>query len=97
MLDWLRERRKSAETRREEQINAYVDGALDALETRQFESEMRADPALEAEVVALRRIKGGLQMLPRRRAPRNFTLDPAVYGKPERAASPLLYPATHSA
>lgn len=87
MLDFLRDLTKSAEEKRQEQITAYVDGALSPAERRQFETQLNSDSALRAEVKQLQRLKQSLRQLPERRVPRNFTLDPAVYGKP--APQPL--------
>ena len=44
---------RSAETKRQERIAAYVDGQLSASETADFEREMQADPALRADVEQL--------------------------------------------
>lgn len=70
---------RSAETKRQEQITAYVDGHLSASETAQFESEMQVDSTLRTDVKQLQLLKTSIQSLPKARAPRNFTLDPATY------------------
>ena len=97
MLDWLRNRRKSESEKREEAITAYLDDALSPREKNRFDAELKLDPALQSEVEAQRQIKQLLSGMPRLRAPRNFTLDPAVYGKPEPALAARLYPRLRTA
>jgi len=92
MFDFIRNLAKSAEEKRLETLNAYADGELSAGERRQFEAELADDAALRAELAQLRQVKQGIQQLPRARAPRNFTLDPAVYGRPQRQPAYDLYP-----
>lgn len=93
MWDWLRRWLQSAETRRLEAISAYVDDALAPPVRRRFEAAMARDDALRADVARLRQLKAGLRQLPRPESPRNFTLDPARYGRPARAPGVRLYPA----
>lgn len=93
MLDFLRNLTKSAEEKRQERLNAYLDGELAPREERQFEQEMAQDAALRAEVEELRWTKTNVQRLPRVRAPRNFTLDPAVYGQTAPGPAWQAYPA----
>lgn len=82
MFDFLRDLGKSAAEKRQEQMNAYLDGELPPESVRRFEAELKQDPALRAEVAELRQIKRSVQQLPQVRAPRNYTLDLAVYGRP---------------
>lgn len=94
MFDFLRNIRKSAEEKRLERVNAYLDGELSPREQEQFEQELAQDEALRAEVDALRQIQMSVRQLPRVRAPRNYTLDPAVYGQPAQTHEGWqLYPA----
>jgi len=65
-------------------LNAYLDGELTDQERVAFESRLAQDAVLRGELQALRATVAVLQMAEPIRAPRNFTLDPAVYGKPER-------------
>jgi len=65
-------------------LNAYLDGELTAQERVAFESRLAQDAVLRGELQALRATVAVLQMAEPIRAPRNFTLDPAVYGKPEK-------------
>lgn len=80
MFDFFRNLGKSAAEKRQELANAYLDGELSPREASRFEAELDQDPSLRAELAQLRQIKRSLQQLPQVRAPRNYTLDPAVYG-----------------
>lgn len=88
MFDFLRNLTKSADEKRQEQLNAYVSDGLSAREREQFETLLAADADLRAEVEALRQLRQQMRQMPRRRVPRSFTLDPALYSKPKR--QPLL-------
>lgn len=66
------------------QLNAYLDGELDAAERADVERRLAAEPALREELAGLRVTAALMGMADRVRAPRNFTLDPAVYGRPAR-------------
>ena len=66
------------------QLNAYLDGELSARERAALERRLVQEPALRAELAALRETVALMKMARRLRVPRNFTLDPAVYGKPIR-------------
>ncbi len=92
MLDSIRHLRLSKEEKRQEAVTAYLDDVLTPKERERFEKQMAAEPALKAEVEAQRQLKRQLGQLPRQAAPRNFTLDPAAYGQPERANALVLYP-----
>ncbi|MFQ5400136.1 MAG: anti-sigma factor family protein [Anaerolineae bacterium] len=93
MIDFLRNLTKSAEVRQQEALNAYLDGALTPRQQRRFEAELARNPALKAELEQRRLIKEQLRQLPRLSVPRSFTLDPAVYGRPQREPLVQLYPA----
>lgn len=99
MFDWLTDLRKSAEEKRDETITAYIDEALPPGEKSRFEAELNREPELRSQVEAERQLKLMLSQLPPLRAPRNFGLDPAVYGR-EKPAIPLfesLYPQLRTA
>lgn len=66
------------------QLNAYLDGELDADEQAQFLHRLARDPELQSELRSIRATKMLLGMAERQPVPRNFTLDPAVYGRPAR-------------
>jgi hypothetical protein len=93
MLNLLRNLRKSTVEKREERTTAFVDGALSAADRQLFEQEMAADPVLRAEVEQLQALKTALRQIPPRRVPRNFTLDPALVGRPQPAGLTPIYPA----
>lgn len=93
MLEILRNLTRTAEEKRQEALNAYLDGELRGTARDRFEADLAADPALRAEVAQLRAVKEQVGQLPRVRAPRNYTLDPAVYGAPVAAPGFNLYPA----
>ena len=59
-------------------ISDYLDGRLAARDKARFEARLREEPALLAELQSLQRTRIMLRSLPRRRAPRNFTLSRAV-------------------
>lgn len=63
------------------QLNAYLDGELSAAEREAFERRLAQDPALQQELETLQATVSLLHMAERVPVPRNFTLDPAVYGQ----------------
>ncbi len=93
MLDFIRDLTKSAEEKRQEMLTAYVDGALSPRHQSAFEQQLSQDPSLQAEVEQMQQHKLMMRQLPRRRVPRNFTLDPALYSPPQRQPLLQLYPA----
>ena len=95
MFDFLHNLRKSDEEKVQEALTAYLDDALTPGEKRDFEQRLAADAALRADLEQQRIVKENLTTLPRFRAPRNFTLDPALYGRPQPAGR--LYPALRTA
>lgn len=92
MFEFLRNLRKSEEEKRQEMLSAYLDDALAAAEKQRFEQLIASDEQLRASLQEQRQIKASLSRLPRVRAPRNFTLDPALYGAPVDSAADRLYP-----
>ncbi len=97
MFDYLRNLTKSADEKREEALNAYLDDALSLKARRQFERLLAEDSELQTELAQRRALKEQFRQLPRRRVPRNFTLDPAVYGRPQRQPLFQLYPVMQTA
>ena len=93
MFDYLRNLTKSAEEKQQEALNAYLDDALSPKERQQFEQQLAADADLRQAVEQRRALQMQMRQMPRRRVPRNFTLDPAVYGRPQRQPLFQLYPA----
>lgn len=68
-----------------ELLSAYIDGELNTAEREALEARLMANSALRDELEALRRTVALVRALPELRAPRNYTLDPAVYGRPPAA------------
>lgn len=67
-------------------LNASLDEEITPAERLALEKRLAADPALRAELEALRGVKAAIQLLPRLRVPRNFTLDAAAYSRPIKKA-----------
>src|SRR5512137_245455 len=63
-----------------EQLNAYLDGELDATQSQRLESRLNSAPELKSILEELREARSVLRRLPQRRAPRNFTLTPKMAG-----------------
>jgi len=59
-------------------LSAYLDGQLSARERRQVETRLQARAELRTDLEELRQTRSVLRSLPKRRAPRNFTLTPAM-------------------
>lgn len=97
MFDFLRNLTKSAEEKQQEALNAYLDDALSPQERRQFEHLLVRDADLRLEVEQRRALQMQMRQMPRRRVPRNFTLDPALYGRPQRQPLFQLYPVMQAA
>jgi hypothetical protein len=75
----------SLSNRDTELLSAYLDGELSAGESAALEQRLRQDSRLQAELESLQTTVALLGMAERVSVPHNFTLDPAVYGKPARA------------
>lgn len=97
MFDFLRNLTKSAEEKRQEAITAYLDDALSPSERERFAAQLAQDTELQAEVARERAVKQSLSQLPQRRVPRNFTLDPALYGRPAKQPLIQAYPVLRAA
>lgn len=81
-----------------EKLSAYLDGQLTPSERKKLEERMRARPELHTALEEMDRTRALLRMAPRRRAPRNFTLTPAMVGadrpaKRQSGGFPSLFPA----
>ncbi|MCB9450323.1 MAG: hypothetical protein H6672_02730 [Anaerolineaceae bacterium] len=63
-----------------ELLSAYLDGVLVAADRAALEKRLAAEPALRAELDALQDTISLLNQLPTHRAPRDFTLTPAMIG-----------------
>lgn len=97
MFDFLRNLTKSAEEKQQEAMTAYLDNALSPEARRQFEQQLAQNPALRADLEQQRIVRQLLSQLPPRQTPRNFTLDPALYGRPAKQPLVQYYPALRTA
>ena len=73
-----------------ELLSAYLDGQTSPSDLTRLESRLASDPELAATLQALRESRGLLRRLPKRRAPRNFTLTPKMVG--QKPPLPRSYP-----
>lgn len=92
MWNFWRNWRKSAAEKQQEALNAYLDNALSPRQRAALEAELARNEDLRRELSQLQQVREGLRQLPRRRVPRNFTLDPALYGRPQRQPLVQAYP-----
>ena len=76
-----------------EQISAYLDGGLKPNERARVEARLQSDDAFQATFQEMRKTRSLLRSLPRMRSPHNFTLTPAMVGKP--VTRPGLYPRSY--
>lgn len=97
MLDYLRNLRKSDEEKRQERLTAYLDNALTPRQRQQVEQDLAQDQELFAEVEQMRLLQQAMRQLPQRRVKRNFTLDPSLYGRPQREPLVQAYPVLRTA
>jgi hypothetical protein len=63
-----------------EQLSSYLDGQLSPSDSARLESRLASDPALASALDALRESRNLLRRMPKRRAPRNFTLTRQMVG-----------------
>lgn len=97
MFDFLRDRGSMAEEKNLEALGAYLDDALTPTERERLEARLARDAGLRAELEQLRLMKLQLRAMPRRRAPRSFTLDPALFARPKAQPVLQLYPVLRGA
>ncbi len=93
MFGFLRNLTKTDKEKRQEFLTAYLDDSLSPKDRRHFEQWLEDDDALRADLEQQRAIKDAISQLPRVRAPRSFTLDPSLYGRPSAQPGLQLYPA----
>lgn len=93
MFGFLRNLTKTDEEKRQDFLTAYLDDSLSPRDRRRFEEWLDGDDALRADLEQQRTIKEAIGQLPRVRAPRSFTLDPSLYGRPSSQPGLRLYPA----
>lgn len=92
MFDYLKNLTKSDEEKRQEAFSAYLDNRLPQDQRQAFEQRLAADADLRAELELAQLIRQHMSQMPRRAAPRSFTLDAAVYGKPRKEPLVRVYP-----
>lgn len=63
-----------------ELLSAYLDGKLSQADSARLESRIKVEPDLRAILDDLSQSRALLRKLPKRRAPRNFTLTPQMAG-----------------
>lgn len=74
-------------------LNAYIDNELNAEERTAFERYLAQNQHLKGELQSIQRTKYLLLQVERVKAPRNFTLDPAIYGKERKTWLSAFIPA----
>lgn len=67
-------------------LSAYIDNQLSPTERVALEQQLQQDTRLRAELESLQSTVALVRSLPTLKAPRNFTLDPAEFGKPKPSA-----------
>ena len=97
MFDFIRNLGRSEEQRQQEALSAYLDGELASDEIALVEKELASDGDLRNELAEMQNWKSEMRSLPTRRVPRNFTLDPALYGRPQRRPFARAYPVLRTA
>ena len=70
-------------------LSAYLDNELTDAERADLEARLQTDPALRAELAELEQVIALVKTMPVLKAPRNYTLDPALYSKPRKV---ITYP-----
>ncbi len=65
-------------------LNAYLDDELPSRERSAFETRLGREPDLQSEMESIRTTVSLMKLAKRVPVPRNFTLDPAIYGQPAR-------------
>lgn len=68
----------------DELLSSYLDGQLPPQDQRRVEAALASDAALAASLATLRYTKGLVAAAPRIPAPRAFTLNEAMIGRPQR-------------
>ncbi len=69
-----------------ERLSAYLDDALEAKDRSQFDRRLGAEPAMARALMDLEGTRALLRRVPQRRAPRSFTLTPAMAGVEQKRA-----------
>jgi anti-sigma factor RsiW len=93
MFEFLRNLTKTDQEKRQDFLTAYLDDGLSPRDRRRFEQWLESNDALRTDLEQQRIIKEAISQLPRVKAPRSFTLDPSLYGRPSSQFGLQLYPA----
>ncbi len=80
-------RQTKEQEQRDELLSAYLDDQLNAGERARLEAQLKTDPALQAELEALRHTVALVRDLPPVPIPRNFILPPTMAARPRPAPS----------
>jgi hypothetical protein len=81
---------QTSQDRDDELLSAYLDDELSPADRARLESRLKTDSRLRATLQGHRLVKSNLSALPRVKAPRNFSLTPAMAGQPAHRASRLI-------
>lgn len=80
--------------RDQELLSTYIDGALSARERTLLEQRLAAEPELRQELNSLQQTVRLVRQMPALKAPRDFTLTPAMAGVRPAARTALPFPLT---
>jgi hypothetical protein len=84
---------KNISLREWEALSAFLDNQLNEKDRRRLEARLKQDADLQEALSGLRQTRAVLRSQPKVRAPRNFTLTPAMVGQKSQARSvPRTYP-----
>jgi hypothetical protein len=97
MFDFLRNLGRSDADKQQEALSAYLDNELAPADRQRLEQQMASDRRLQEEFAQMQAWQQEMRSLPRRRVPRNFTLDPALYGRPQPQPLGRAYPVLRTA
>ncbi len=92
MFDFIRNLGRSEEQQQQEALSAYLDGELAPDEEARVEKQLASNSELRDELAEMEVWQTQMRNLPARRVPRNFTLDPTLYGRPQRQSFAVAYP-----
>lgn len=97
MFDFLRNLGRSEDEKQQEAVSAYLDNELAPADRDRFEQQLALNSSLQDELAEMQLWQQQMRDLPVRRVPRNFTLDPALYGRSQRQPLAGAYPMLRSA
>jgi hypothetical protein len=97
MFDFIRNLGRSEKQQKQEALSAYLDGELAPDEEARVEQQLASDSDLRDELAEMEVWQTQMRNLPVRRVPRNFTLDPALYGHSQRQSFAVAYPVLRTA